>query len=226
MKSNVVMQSQQDRNLFGITIRQETKTGFLNLTDLQNAYNKAKIEYGWVDKRTDKILSGIENVERVYYVLKEQGLMDVQFLPFIELVEKEGITKILKKLKVYRATGTRNKRLIWCHDSIWILLSLELSPVFYAKTVIWLRDDLIRNRIEAGNFCRALNGSIQRFHPDGSQYVQLAKALNYIVFGRHEPGIRNTGSREQLKELFTLEEKMAFAIDMGYINSFIVLLNW
>jgi hypothetical protein len=151
--------------------------------------------------------------------------MDVQFLPFIELVEKEGITKILKKLKVYRATGTRNKRLIWCHDSIWILLSLELSPVFYAKTVIWLRDDLIRNRIEAGNFCRALNGSIQRFHPDGSQYVQLAKALNYIVFGRHEPGIRNTGSREQLKELFTLEEKMAFAIDMGYINSFIVLLE-
>ena len=33
MKTNIIMKSNSDRELFGIVIRQETKTGFLNLSD-------------------------------------------------------------------------------------------------------------------------------------------------------------------------------------------------
>ena len=91
--------------------------------------------------------------------------------------------------------------------------------------VIWLTDQLIINRIEAGNFCKELNASIQKFNPNGFQYMQLAKALNFITFNNHFAGIRNTGSKEQLKELSNIEEKMAFAIDMGYIRSFDMLLD-
>jgi hypothetical protein len=68
MKTNVIMNS-SDRNLFGATIRQETKTGFLNLSDLQDAYNKqAEIE-GWSNKNIGLMLSGKENTERMYYIL-------------------------------------------------------------------------------------------------------------------------------------------------------------
>jgi len=225
MKTNIVMKSAADRNLFGCIIRQETKTGFFNLSDLQEAYLRARIKNGWVDKRIDHILSRIENTERIYYVLKEQDVINVCFRTFMEDVENNGITKVLKKYNVYKTTGARQTKTIWTHDSIFVLLALELSPLFYAKTVIWLRDDLIKNRIEAGNYCKALNKSISKFNPDGNQYIALSKALNYIVFGKHEAGIRNTGTKDQLKELVSLEEKMAFAIDMGYINSFDELLN-
>ena len=39
MKTDVILSS-TDRELFGITIRQNTKEQFLSVTDLQNAYEK------------------------------------------------------------------------------------------------------------------------------------------------------------------------------------------
>lgn len=39
MKTNVVMIS-KDRDLFGVTIKQDTKTSFMSLTDLQEAYTR------------------------------------------------------------------------------------------------------------------------------------------------------------------------------------------
>ena len=225
MKTNVVLRSDADRELFGLIIRQETKTGFLCLSDLQEAYTVARVRNGWMKKNIPEILQGKENVERIFYVLKEQGVITIDFSMFIEQVEKQGIVTTLKRYKVYRTSGARHTKTIWCHDSIWILLSLELSPIFYAKTVMWLRDELVRNRIEAGNFCRTLNSSIQRFHPTSEHYIQLAKALNYVTFGRHEAGIRNTGSKEQLRELRGIEEAMALNIDLGMINSLDELLT-
>jgi hypothetical protein len=224
MKTNVILKS-EDRELFGVIIRQETSTGFFNLSDLQECYLRARIKNGWVDKRIDHILSRIENTERIYYVLKEQNIINVRFDTFIEEVNNEGISKVLKKYGAYKTTGARHTKTTWVHDSIWVLVALELSPIFYAKTVIWLRDDLIKNRIEAGNFCKKLNGSIQIFNPDGNDYVSLAKALNYIVFNRHETGIRNNGTKDELRELVKIEEQMSFAIDMGYINTFSMLIE-
>lgn len=43
MKTNVTMMS-NDRKLFGVTIRQDTKNQFLSITDLQEAYTRARIE--------------------------------------------------------------------------------------------------------------------------------------------------------------------------------------
>ena len=225
MKTNVIMKSEKDRELFGIIIRQETKTGFLNLSDLQEAYTVARIKNGWVEKNANMILQSRTNVERLYYILEKQGYIKLSFLSFIETVERQGIAKSLKQFGVYRTTGARHTKTTWCHDSIWILLSLELSPIFYANTVLWLRDDLIKNRIEAGNFCTSLNKSIQKFNPDGNQYMKLAIALNRLIFNKHENGIRNTGTKEQLKALANIEEKMSFAIDMKYITSFDMLLS-
>jgi len=223
MKTNVIVKS-EDRNLFGITIQQQTKTGFLNLSDLQEAYTRARIKNGWVEKRADLILSSEQNKERIYYVLKEQCVINVSYLTFIEQTNTNYIT-YLKNLGVYKTTGARHTKTTWCDPYIWILVALELNPVFYAKTVVWLTDSLVLNRIEAGNFYKSLGSALQKFNPTGEQYKTLAKALNYIVFRRHETGIRNTGTKEQLKELARLEEKIAFAIDMGYIKTFDVLLD-
>lgn len=224
MKTNIVMNT-QDRELFGVIIRQETKTGFLNLSDLQEAYTVARVKNGWSEKNATMILQSKSNVERIYYLLEKQGFITLSLFSFMELIESQGIAKALKQIGVYKTTGARHTKTTWCHDSIWILLSLELSPIFYANTVLWIKDDLIKNRIEAGNFCVALNKSLQKFFPDGNQYITLAKSLNHIVFGKHENGIRNTGTKEQLKELSSIEEKMAFAIDMGYITSFDMLIS-
>ncbi len=228
------MKSEQDRSLSGVVIRQETKTGFLNLSDLQEAYDRARFLEGWGERRIEHITVTNEFKERCFYILEKQGLLQLpenqtsiktRFTVFIEMVENEGITKVLKESGAWLTKGARHTKTTWANPYIWVMIAMEMNPKLYAEVISWLTDELILNRIEAGNFCKALNLSIQRFNPNGTQYMTLAKDLNHIVFGRHEVGIRNSASKAELKELISIEEKMAFAISMGYVTSFDMLLT-
>ena len=223
MKTNITLAS-EDRTLFGVTIRQQTKTGFLNLSDLQDSYDSERFKKGWHKKRVDHLLNyekSKTNAERIFYILQKQELINVPFRTFIETIEKQGLTKTLKQLKVYKTTGARSTRTTWANPYIWLMVALEMHPEIYAETVIWLADELIINRIEAGNFYKELSASLatlEGFPSDG--YIRVAKGLNYAIFGRHETGIRNLASEKELKELQQLESRFAFAINQGYIKSF------
>jgi len=216
MKTNVVMRS-KNRELFGITIQQETKTGFLSLSDLQEAYDHARIIHGWNKKNITMILNSDENAERLYYLLNGRDLIKVNILSFIE-EHKKSPAKTLKKYHAYKTTGARHTRKTWCDPYVWALVAMEMNPMLYATVVTWLTDKLILNRIEAGNFYVGLSKAMSsRWKPN---FKQIAKGLNHIVFGRHETGIlRDTATQEQLGELADLQKNLAFSIDMGYINS-------
>ena len=73
MKTNIVMESNKDRELFGVVIKQETKTGFMSLTDLQEAYTHARVINGWSNRgEFQHIINQVENSERIFYILKEK----------------------------------------------------------------------------------------------------------------------------------------------------------
>lgn len=218
MKTNITLNS-QSRELFEVTIRQETKTGNLNLSDLEKAYQKARLLHGWAEKgKIQDIISQKENSERVYYVLKEIGVINSEISEFMEMVETHGMIKALKKINCYRASGRSNNKTVWCNPYLWVLIAMELNPMLYGKTVVWLTDQLVFNRIEAGNMFKDLSRSVSKFHD--ADYASLSRALNHIVFGRHESGIRNKGTEAQLKELERLEASLAFSIDAGFITTF------
>lgn len=217
MKTNITMKSEKDRELFGVVIKQETKTGFMSLTDLQEAYTHARVLNGWRDKRIDHIIKQVENSERIYYLLKEQGLVNVSIDTFTEMVEKDGLIKVLKKAGVYKTTGRGENKTVMCNPYIWVLVAMELNPQLYAKVVTWLTDKLILNRIEAGNMCKALNSALYKIK--NTDFSKIAIELNKKVFGKHEAGIRNTRSKEELEKLYRLEDRLAFAIERGYIKS-------
>jgi hypothetical protein len=214
-----------DRQLFGSVIRQETKTGMLNISDLEHIAAKRNAIAGYSIRQTGELIARKENLERIYYILKKQDVITLDLSKFIELVENKGITTTLKSCGVWRTSGARHTKTSWANPYIWMLLALEFSPEIYGEAVVWLSDSLIVNRIEAGNFYLGLTNAIKKWNPDGLQYVALAKALNYIVFNKHETGIRNLASAKELKELEDLEKKMVFAIDMDYIKTFAELLN-
>jgi hypothetical protein len=217
MKTNITMESVKDRELFGVVIRQETKTGFMSLTDLQEAYIHARVLNGWSDKHLTEVFRDTDNVERIYYVLNEQGFIKSQFSEFMEMVEEEGIIKVLKQSGAYRTTGRGENKRVMCNPYVWVLVAMELNPQLYAKVVTWLTDKLILNRIEAGNFYKTLSGALNRIpSPD---YKRIAIELNKKVFGRHEVGIRNTAGKEELEELARLEDRIAFAIERGYVKT-------
>jgi hypothetical protein len=224
MKTNIIMKS-SDRTLFGAIIRQETKTGMLNISDLEAIAAKRNALKDYTIKHTSELISRKDNLERIYYILKKQDVINVDMSTFIGNVENEGITTTLKIFGAWKTTGARHTKTSWANPYIWMLLALEMSPEIYGEAVIWLSDKLIINRIEAGNMYLGLTNAIAKWNPDGTKYATLAKALNFIVFNRHEPGIRNTSTANELKQLEDLEKKMVFAIEMGYIKSFDNLLS-
>jgi len=215
MKTTVVMKS-TDRNLFGVTIRQDTKQ-FLSVTDLQEAYTRARVQKGWGERRIERILATDTSAERVYYILKEQGLINIGFCAFIEEVKSTSLIKVMKKYGAYKTVGARHDKQVVCNPYIWVMLALELNPEIYGKVIVWLTDNLIINRIEAGDKYNDLCRACSKF--PNVDYRTIAKGLNYIVFNVHETLIRNKASQEQLKELDDLQKKLAFAVDMEYINS-------
>ena len=129
-----------------------------------------------------------------------------------------GVVSALKKVGAWKTTGARHTKTTWCDPYLFTLLAMELNPKLYAEVVGWLADQLIINRIEAGNFYKGLTKSIAKFK--NVDYVKLAKALNYIVFDRHETGIRNNANQKELKELEQLERNLAYAIDFDFLKTF------
>ena len=217
MKTNVIMQS-KDRELFGITIKQETKTGFLSLSALQKAYETARWEYGWSERSLTWIMQTQDFKERVYYLLENQGFINETINNFIERVNEMGIAKVLKSLGVYKTTGARHTKEVMCNPYIWVLLAMELNPMIYAKVVIWLTDSLIFDRIEAGTEYKPMNDSIKKIIPN-PEYFKYAIAINERVFGKHFAGMRNLASANDLKKITKIEQFITQGIDLGMIKN-------
>lgn len=217
MKNNVVLKS-TDRNLFGITIEQNTKDYFLSVSSLQKAYDVARWQYGWSDRKVADVMQTKEFKERVFYILESKGFIKTNILGFMDMIEKEGIAKVLKGLGVYKTTGARQTKQTYCDPYIWILLALELNPMIYANVVIWLTDTLVFDRIEAGTEYMPMNSKIKEIIPNPN-YQTYAKLINKKVFGKHVAGMRNLASANELRQIADVEKQIITAIDMKWIKN-------
>lgn len=216
MKTNVVLNS-TDRELFGITIRQNTKEQYLSITDLQRAYEKARWQYGWGERGINTIMQSLDFRERLYFLLIERNLIKVGIPTFTEMIDKEGITKVLKGLGIYKTTGRGANKSVMADPYVWVLLAMELNPMLYAKVIIWLTDTLIFNRIEAGSEYLPMNAAIKKCigNPD---YTKFAKAINVAVFGKHMTGMRNLASAKELRKITEIEKFVINAIERGWLK--------
>lgn len=219
MKTNVVMQSEKSRELFGVIIRQNTKDSMLSLSDLQEAYIHARVLNGWSERgKIQDILAQKENAERIFYVLKEQKIINSEISEFMKMIDEKGIIKVLKEFGVYKTTGARATKTTYCNPYIWVLVAMELNPMLYAKVITWLTDKLIINRIEACD----LNNNLRRVicaKVDNPDYAGINRALNVKIFGHHQTGMRNLASEADLQRLNKLQENIAFCIERGFLKS-------
>jgi hypothetical protein len=210
--------SSSDRELFGVTIKQETKNNFLSVTDLQSAYNIARWQHGWSDRRVNDLLVNKPMQERLFYVLENQGFIKTSLNGFIELLDNQGITKTLKQLGVWKTTGARGTNQVMCNPYIWVLLAMEMNPMIYAKVIVWLTDSLIFNRIEAGDEYKPMNTAITKIinKPDYSKYAIL---INKKVFGIHQLGMRNLASAKELRKIADIEKFITQSIDFNFLKN-------
>lgn len=216
MKSNVILTS-TDRELFGITIRQNTKEQFLSITDLQKAYEIARWQHGWTERRISDILNYDITKERIYYLLKERDFIKASLSVFMDMVKSEGITKVLKGLQVYKTTGRGESKQVMTDPYIWMLLAMEMNPMIYANVVVWLTDTLIFDRIQAGNEFKPMNTAISTILVNPN-YPMYAKEINKKVFGEHITGMRNLASAKELRKIADIEKMVIKVIENKWIK--------
>ena len=219
----------KDRILFDVVIRQDTKDSFLSLSDLNEAYIRAREINGWSIKHLDDILKTNSNVERIYYVIREQIFCDKtektrfyenypDYSSFKKVVDKVGLPKVLKQLHLYRMTGRGENREVMCNPYIWVLVAMEMNPILYAKVVGWITDGLILRRIEASTLNKKLADAMKNNFTN-PEYWKINVALNERVYGEHMRGIRNTSKEQGLVSLNGLQEVMAYLINNGIIHN-------
>ncbi len=217
MLTNVTMKS-QDRELFGIIIRQETKNGFLSLTELQKAYEIARWQYGWSEINITSLMQSAKMMDRLYYLLKERDSIKLDRMQFIEMAEREGIIKTLKGLQLWKTTGRGVNRTVMCDPYIWTAIALELNPMIYAKVISFITDSLIFDRIEAGNEFKPMNQAIKSIIPS-PDYKKYSIAINEKIFGKHMTGMRNLANSKQLQKITDLEKFITQGISMGMLKN-------
>lgn len=223
MESNIVLKS-KDRELFGVVIKQETKNGFLSLTELQKAYEIARWQYGWSEINIASLMQSAKMVERVYYLLKDKDIIKVDKSTFMDMCKNEGITKVLKRLQVWKTTGRAATKTVMCDPYIWVAIALELNPMIYAKVISFVTDSLIFDRIESGDEYKPMNCAIKKII-DNPNYPKYAILINKRVFGTHITGMRNLASSKELKQITKIEQFIFQGIEIGMIQNEIQLIH-
>ena len=180
-------------------VLQRTKDGMFNATALLNQWNRA---------------AGMKKEMNDY--LRLQSTHDFLSALQSEFDFKDGNSPYLTSRGKYSG-GT------WMTPLLFIDFAMWLNPKFKVQVLKFVYDELIKCRTAAGDNYNVLAKSIASL-PD-VDYPKVARALNWIVFNKHERDIRNTATPQQLQDMDELQRKLAFSIDMGYIRSFPDLMN-
>ena len=127
---------------------------------------------------------------------------------------------VLKSVKYMKGRNTHNGRAkdqVWLHPYLFIKFAMWINPKFELQVIKFVYDELIKCRHLAGDNYNVLTAAISKL-PD-CDYKATAKAIQWIVFNRTGKELRQQATQRELSEISDIENKLAYAIDMGFINN-------
>lgn len=196
MKTNVVM----NRKMGEFNIRQRTKDGMFNATELLNQWNNINN----TGKKLDHFFENKSTKEFINTIIEDENL--------------HTCNSVYVKSRASRGDNAGT----WMHPFLYIDFCMWLNPKFKLTVIKFVYDELIKYRHTAGDNYRALSSSGSKIK--GYDFTKVAKAIQWIVFNKTGKNLRQTANQTQLKEISDIEQKLSFAVDMGYIKSFTELM--
>lgn len=139
-----------------------------------------------------------------------------EFVEHNDDTQKVGYVK--SKARSDRGGGT------WMHPILFVKFAMWLNPRFEVQVIKFVYDQMLKYRNDAGDAYKELGTSIgkivsKKFMPVAM--CKVAKAINYVVFGKHEHEMRNKqGEEEKQYELFNMERQVAMLINDGFLRSY------
>lgn len=207
MKTNMVMV----RKMGSYDVYQRTDDCYFDANSLLLQWNKMN---GKTKREMKKFIDSPKTSE----FINEIKLREAQS-------QKRDMAKNEPFIKV-KGKNTKNGKTpdrVWMSPLLFIDFSMWINPSFKYDVLRFVYDQLIEFRHEAGDNYNVLTTSIAKLID--ADYVQVAKAIQWIVFNKTEKNLRQHASQEQLKEISDIEKKIAFMIDMNFVNNNVELIN-
>ena len=202
------------RQMGEFEVLQRTSDGMFNATALLKQWNTAntkeerRIDKFWDLTHLDKLMLEIAINE---YDINTPKLGD------------------LKNLLSKTSRGKYNSG-TWVHPVLFVKFAMYLSPRFEYSVLKFVADDLINYRINAGIEYREVGRVVSKIVEKDflrSAMENIGRAINYVVYNKHESGIRNKiGCESKMKELGELEKNIVMLIDCGFVKTYEHLMNF
>lgn len=204
MKTNVVL----TRKMGDFDVLQRTSDGMFNATILLKQWNEK---------------SGQKKMIAHYF----ESPAAEEFITTI--LEREKLSYRNSVIIKSRANKGENAG-TWMHPLLFIDFALWINPSFKYDVLKFVYDQLIKYRNDAGDAYNEMASAIKKIVQPNSvsdSIRNVAKAINYIVYGNHEKGMRNkVGEEVQTRELYEVERDIAKLINNGFITTYDQLMNY
>lgn len=188
MKTEVIMK----RKLFGVEIKQKSKSEFLSATDLVRAGNKWRKLNGLIDFNLSQWLSKESTKEFVS-----------------ALTLKNGNNPIIK--------GRGRNSNTWVHPFLFIDIALAISPQLKIETYEWLYDYLLYYRNSSGDSFKKMSGALYNKYPNKREFPTFIKEVSNKI--KLECGINNwddwqKADQQILKKRDRIHENISLLADI------------
>lgn len=201
MKTNVVL----TRKMGDFDVLQRTSDGMFNATELLKQWNKSK----GMKKEIGDYFDNNSSKEFINTIIQKENLNKGNS-PYLTTRGKNG--------------GT------WMHPLLFIDFAMWINPSFKYDVLKFVYDQLIKYRNDAGDAYNEMASAIKKIvqpHFVSDAIRNVAKAINYVVYGNHEKGMRNkVGEEVQTRELYEVERDISKLINNGFITNYDQLMSY
>lgn len=218
MKTNQIL----ERPMGNFKVLQRTSDGYFDGNALLRQWNNTP---GNEQRKMDEFLESKRTIEFIDALIEEErenGLGENS-----PKIDNQAFKK--SKVKTEGRAG-RPQLQVWMHPMLFIKFAMWINPRFEVKVIRFVYDQLIQYRNDAGDAYREMNSALKTIvHPNLLQAAikNVARALNYVVYGAHETGMRNkVGEELKARELLELERDIAKSIKRGFIKTYDECMNF
>lgn len=166
----------------------------------------------WNKKNTERQMIRFLNSDKTKEFISEIKIREAK-MHNGSMADNEPLIKI--KGKNTNAGKTPDR--VWMSPLLFIDFAMWINPTFKYDVLRFVYDQLIEFRHEAGDNYNVLTTSIAKLID--ADYVQVAKAIQWIVFNRTGKDLRQQATQTELKEISDIERKISFMIDMNFVNN-------
>lgn len=140
--------------------------------------------------------------------------------------ENDSTSEFIDVLQIEENLNTRNSVYLksrgknggtWMHPYLFVKFAMWLNPKFEYHVIKFVYDELIENRILSGNHYNNLCSLLSRFK--NTEYPEVGKILNYIVFNEHQSDRRNSATPEQQRDLQQVTRDLCNYLENGFISN-------